>query len=251
MTGGIIVGDAFKIKAVYLDDNSSGGKTDISLDIYLSNGQIIIYSLNDRKDDPRFADILSGDYSEEALTDGERISWPNGVSISLDEILNSLHGPDGPARHSRKWRKATILTGVTSAAIIVAILVFSPLSFLQGNQTRLEDPGVPLAATPANEPGFIIQEIDGVTIRSDTRDLEIFLLNPEDCEYYIVFEALLDDKLLAVSEMIAPGGSIDGLKLNEPLVKGVYNAVLKVYTYDAVDFSEKGWVSISFVLNVV
>ena len=88
-----------KIKRVYMDDLSADESVDISLELRLSNRHIIIFSLNDKVDDPRFAGIVSGRCRDRPCTDGERVFWPGGPSIELDEILSMLKKEE---RHTRK-----------------------------------------------------------------------------------------------------------------------------------------------------
>ena len=82
-----------------MDDLSADESVDISLELRLSNRHIIIFSLNDKVDDPRFVGIVSGRCRDRPCTDGERVFWPGGPSIELDEILSMLKKEE---RHTRK-----------------------------------------------------------------------------------------------------------------------------------------------------
>ena len=220
------------------------------MDIHLSNGQIIIYSLNDKKDDPQFADILSGNYKESTLTDGENIYWTNGVSISLDEIFDSLIDSNTRMKLAHRWRTATISIGLVAVAVVFAVLAFSPFLFSENTPTQFDDPMIPMAAAPDADPGQIFPIDHSVTIPADSTHLEIVLKNPENSNSYLVFEILIDNKLLAASEMISPGSYIESLRLAEPLAKGEYEAVLNARMYDSGSHVETGLLSIVIVVNV-
>jgi len=244
------VGNAGQIKNVYMDDRSSNGDTDISLDIHLTNGQIIIYSLNDRIDDPRFSDILSGNYKEDTFTDGENIYWSNGVSISLDEVFDSLISTSTRLKLANRWRTAAISIGLVAVMFIFAILSFSPVLFPGNDEAQFEDTMIPLDAAPDIEPDLYFPGEKSVTIPAGSTDMEIFLINPEYSDNYVAFEIMMDGKLLAASEMIPPGDQIGNLRLEEPLAKGEYEASLFVIAYDAIHRLETGFISIVITLSV-
>jgi len=245
------VGNAGQIKNVFMDDRSSNGVTDISLDIHLTNGQIIIYSLNDRIDDPRFTDILSGKYKEDIFTDGENIYWSNGVSISLDEVFDSLISTSTRLKLANRWRTAAISIGLVAVVFIFAILSFSPLLFPGNDEAQFEDPMIPLDVAPDIEPDLFFPGDKSVTIPAGSTDMEIFLINPENSDYYVSFEIMMDGKLLAATEIIPPGGQIRNFSLAEPLAKGEYEAALIVITYDAMSHAEMGHSSIVITLRVI
>jgi len=85
-----------KITEVWLntgccDDKGLGAALDITLD----NGSFFVISLDSKIDDPHFADILHGRYREKPKTDGERVYWNNGASLSLDETIAILQTEKG------------------------------------------------------------------------------------------------------------------------------------------------------------
>lgn len=64
-----------------LDETSS------SISIELANGSIIILELGSKEHDPLFAQIKE---LAKPKTDGERVYWLNGASLTLDEIMALL-----------------------------------------------------------------------------------------------------------------------------------------------------------------
>lgn len=82
-----------KIVSVFLDRLHGDGQTDVSLEVHLSNGQILMISLNLVKaDDPCFAKIISGVSRDAPKTDGERVFWQDGTSLSIEEIMEMVEG---------------------------------------------------------------------------------------------------------------------------------------------------------------
>ncbi len=61
-----------------------------SFGITLESGHTILLELGSRIQEPVFAALIeSGEFSK-PRTDGKRIYWPGGVSITLEEILGML-----------------------------------------------------------------------------------------------------------------------------------------------------------------
>ncbi len=74
------------------------------ISIELANGSIILLDLDIKKTDPLFAQIK--DLSK-PNTDGEKIFWLNGASLSLDEILELLESDSSNDFIVRKDEKQT------------------------------------------------------------------------------------------------------------------------------------------------
>mgnify|MGYP001260805807 CR=1 FL=1 len=58
-----------------------------SISVELENGSIILLELTPKLSDPLFAQIRE---LSRPRTDGNRVYWANGASLTLDEILNIL-----------------------------------------------------------------------------------------------------------------------------------------------------------------
>jgi len=58
------------------------------IDIELDNCNVIQLTLKSRRSEPLFAEIISKRLTPQ--TDGERIYWQNGASLTLDEITAML-----------------------------------------------------------------------------------------------------------------------------------------------------------------
>ena len=55
--------------------------------VELENGSMAILELSARQDDPLFADIRK---LSRPKTDGDRVYWSNGASLTVDEIMTML-----------------------------------------------------------------------------------------------------------------------------------------------------------------
>jgi len=74
-----------KIKGVWMNDNGS-------LDIYLSNCHGIWYPLGGRLILLRLICKLTGADNYNPKTDGTRVYWKSGLSLSLCKILKTVEG---------------------------------------------------------------------------------------------------------------------------------------------------------------
>ena len=66
--------------------------------INLSNGHIILLELGSRINEPAFAALMESGASCRPQTDGERVFWPGGPSVSLAEIFEMLKSRGGECR---------------------------------------------------------------------------------------------------------------------------------------------------------
>jgi hypothetical protein len=57
------------------------------ISVELENGSIIVLELTPKLDDPLFAQIRN---LSRPRTDGNRVYWANGASLTIDEILEML-----------------------------------------------------------------------------------------------------------------------------------------------------------------
>ena len=69
------------VKVEALDEQSE------CISVELANGSIIVLELASKHDDPLFAEIKE---LFRPKTDGERVYWANGASLTLDEIMEKL-----------------------------------------------------------------------------------------------------------------------------------------------------------------
>lgn len=65
-----------------------------SISIELENGSIVVLELSPKHGNPLFAEIKDLSMPK---TDGERVYWSNGASLTLDEIMEMLEEEDPPA----------------------------------------------------------------------------------------------------------------------------------------------------------
>lgn len=70
-----------------------------SFGITLESGHTILLEFGSRIGEPAFAALVeSGDFCK-PRTDGKRIYWPGGASITLEEILGMLLSPGDATRN--------------------------------------------------------------------------------------------------------------------------------------------------------
>ena len=80
-----------RIKEIWMDDSCCDERgMGIVLYIQLHNGEGIMISLDSKVDEPLFRDVLNGNCKSEPQTDGERVYWENGASLSIQEMIAML-----------------------------------------------------------------------------------------------------------------------------------------------------------------
>ena len=67
----------------------------IFLDITFSNEQTVLLPLTEKVHDPAFTGLLEDDRICRPKTDGERVYWTDGPSLSCAEILQMVRGNSG------------------------------------------------------------------------------------------------------------------------------------------------------------
>ena len=79
-----------KIKRFYVDDASCDERgMGMMLIVNLDNGQTIMLLLDSKADEPLFNDVLMNKCGK-PQTDGKRIYWSNGASLSLRDMMKIL-----------------------------------------------------------------------------------------------------------------------------------------------------------------
>ena len=80
-----------KIMEIWMDDaccDECG--MGIVLFVHFQNGEGIFVSLDSKVDEPLFRDVLKSKCRDRPQTDGERVYWENGASLSVQEMLAML-----------------------------------------------------------------------------------------------------------------------------------------------------------------
>lgn len=67
----------------------------IFLDITFSNEQTVLLPLTDKAHDSAFAELLEDNRICRPKTDGDRVYWTGGPSLSCAEILQMVRGNSG------------------------------------------------------------------------------------------------------------------------------------------------------------
>ena len=79
-----------KIKRIFTDDASgSENGTGYTLDVDFDNGQTLLLTLDPIADKPLFYDVVRGKCGKPE-TDGVCVFWPNGASLSLQEMFGLM-----------------------------------------------------------------------------------------------------------------------------------------------------------------
>lgn len=81
-----------KIKTVGVVAGEGEGLLGTALDVHLSNGQTILLSLRVVAEDPRFAEMYRDGRLFVPRTDGARVYWDQGPSLTLEEIMTLVEG---------------------------------------------------------------------------------------------------------------------------------------------------------------
>jgi hypothetical protein len=79
-----------KIRSVAICAGDGSGLAGILLDIHFYNGQSLLLPLKSRQTDPAFLRLYQEGTLFNPKTDGNRVYWANGASLTLDEILELL-----------------------------------------------------------------------------------------------------------------------------------------------------------------
>ena len=80
-----------KITEIWMDDAccDERGRGSV-LYVHFQNGEGIIVSLDSKANDPLFSDVLSCNCRDRPQTDGKRVYWNNGASLSISEMFAML-----------------------------------------------------------------------------------------------------------------------------------------------------------------
>ncbi|GHU80019.1 hypothetical protein FACS1894191_4240 [Clostridia bacterium] len=62
----------------------------IALNVDFDNSAVIFVYLDSKADDPLFTDIFSGKCDVQPKTDGDRVYWETGASLTVPEIMDML-----------------------------------------------------------------------------------------------------------------------------------------------------------------
>ena len=93
-----------KITELWMDDAQCDERgRGIVLYVHFQNGEGIIVSLDTKADEPLFRDVLKSECRDKPQTDGERVYWENGASLSVEELFAMLQSgmQDGGATQKR------------------------------------------------------------------------------------------------------------------------------------------------------
>ena len=119
--------------------------------------------------------------------------------------------------------------------LIILILLIIPVGvFINKNLSKgdLDSNAVKWTQEKNSDPQSIkIPGYSTIRIPSDTKDVQITLLNPEGNECYFKFELLVDGESLYTSDFVQAGYAIENIELKKALEKGTYDAVIKITPY--------------------
>ena len=219
-----LCGNAARITGVETYEGKSN-----EIDVTLFSGHTINLSLP--------AEYAAGGQPQ---TDGERVYWESGLSLSLDEITAMFLAdggkpasgqddkPDSDAKRMRK--RARVVMSLAACAAVVVIVAIA----LQGFQepvVNLDGDDVPLAEMPF---AVTFPEIEDVTMTAGTGNISLPLSNPLFSSICYIYEITLSDtgETLYISELVEPGMILEDVELIRPLGKGEHSVVLNIRAYD-------------------
>ena len=70
-----------------------GALDSAKLDIELSNGSLILLDMRPLLAEPEFAALLEDDRVLYPRTDGDRVYWQNGPSVTLERLMRLIQTP--------------------------------------------------------------------------------------------------------------------------------------------------------------
>lgn len=139
-----------------------------------------------------------------------------------------------------------------AVCVIVALIAFAVL-YIVGAQTPysvIESEGPPLSGTPfaidenavpyagtdvaaKGDQGCMVADDKSVTIKANSTDMDMLLLNPEGNAFNCTFEIELTNPGVELykSGFVEPGMCIDGVAISRGLAKGHYSANLIISEY--------------------
>ena len=80
-----------KINEIWYDDAICDERgMGIVIYVQLNNGQGIFISLDSKADEPLFRDVVTGKCRGKPQTDGERVYWENGASLTVRDMIAIL-----------------------------------------------------------------------------------------------------------------------------------------------------------------
>ncbi len=96
--------------------------------------------------------------------------------------------------------------------------------------------------TPSYDPGTItdpdhiaIPGYSELKMEADTNVINVALWNPDGNPCYFKFSIIMDDEVLYESGLVAPGQAVVEVELSETIPQGIYDAIIKIRTYDLED----------------
>jgi hypothetical protein len=79
-----------KIESIWLDNACCDSRgMGITLNVYLNNGAGMMLLLDSKASEPLFRGVMMNECAP-PQTDGERVYWENGASLTLQEMLTIL-----------------------------------------------------------------------------------------------------------------------------------------------------------------
>ena len=163
-------------------------------------------------------------------------------------ILKTIYIP--AIEKHRTDRMSAAIKLVSAVAVAVTVMAVSIKLYTPRTRFTFIEEDTPLGTIqtePRREISF--PDIKTANIKSGT-DLDIDLYNPEDNEYYISFEIVLDGVSLYISGVVAPGDAARGIELEEILLDGEHLAELIMRAYDPADYEVSGEMRRDIILKI-
>ena len=269
----------FTPDAIILDnDLPDGNGMDYCRDLR-KESSVPIMMLSNSKEDELLAfqaganDFIKKPYDNNIMIARLDIILNESISISqeVDMDISSVNGLGAATQETAAItadKSNSIIRRVFMGAAACLVFAFVGLGIYnimldQPDHTDLADGPVALSDIPPDvddtakpyigeEPSIIFPGIESVTVKTDMRNADMLLRNPESNTCYLTFEIILKDsgESLYKSGMVNPGMCIEEITLNSGLPKGEYKAVMKIHAYAPESLKELNGADAEFIITV-
>lgn len=144
-----------------------------------------------------------------------------------------------------------IIIILMSLATCISLVIFSP-NKVNNSLDKNSKPWTNTLET-LNDLGDNSIKLPGynnISLPSNTKNVQLTLLNPEGNECYFKFKLLIDDEIIYTSELVQSGYAIDEVDLNRSLDKGDYNLTINITPYALDKTTKLNGANIKASLNV-
>ena len=155
-----------------------------------------------------------------------------------------------------KKKKKILITILILLCVAAAVGAFCAFGRRDKDDEAVENKNNEMTVSSSEEEetardGIRIPGYPTITIKAETTDVEMNLMNPEGNPCSFVYEIVLSDteEVLYTSEAIAPGETITNVTLSRALPAGEYDAVVRISTMSLEDGSSMNGANVNTVIK--